>query len=301
MKKIYVIVVTYNGERWIEHCLKSVYKSSIDLSAILIDNGSTDKTVDIVKLKYPQCKIIETNENLGFGRANNLGIQIAISKGAEYIYLLNQDAWITEDCIETLINIHIKNPNYGILSPIQLTGNGNNIDSNFLKYAIKKVEDSNFICDCLLSRLNDVYETGFIMAAHWLIYVPYLNDVGIFSSAFPHYGEDNNLVQRYIYKGYKVGLCPHVYAYHDREYRSISPQKSMYLKYINLVTTLNNPLIKYERTRIFNILKFVIRVFKHKDICLNDRFHMLLKAIKAYKSSFYYRKYYKTQGPFIKN
>ena len=216
-KNIYVIIVTYNGAQWIERCLDSVYKSTINAIPIIIDNGSTDNTLSFIKRHYPQCHIIESKENLGFGKANNLGIKYAIAHEAEYVYLLNQDAWVEPDVFEILIHTHKNNPTYGILSPIQLTGNGTTLDKSFKENSVSKERCRNFLNDWDNKTMKDLYQTIFVMAAHWLLYIPYLQKVGTFSPAFPHYGEDSNLCHRFRWHGYKIGICGNAIAYHDRQ------------------------------------------------------------------------------------
>lgn len=301
MTNLYVIIVTYNGSHWIEQCLDSVFNSTIPSYVIIIDNKSTDNTCYIIKNKYPQCKLIVAKENLGFGRGNNLGIRLAISEGADYIYLLNQDAWVMPDSFEKLISIHKGNREFGILSPIQITGNGEKIDANFMQYSILNKKYSTLFEDYLIGNTKEVYETDFVMAAHWLLYVPDLKSVGLFSTAFPHYGEDNNLIQRYQLYHYKIGICPHIYGYHDREYRIESPKKELYLKYINFITLFNNPLISDNNKRLIGFFQFVLRVLKIKKIDITEKFLTIYKAIKNIKKYNKYRQYYHEKGAFLQN
>ncbi|MDE7397344.1 MAG: glycosyltransferase, partial [Muribaculum sp.] len=97
MMKILSIIVTYNGMRWIDRCIKSVLDSSISTDIYVIDNFSTDNTVEHIKKMYHRVMVYETNENLGFGKANNIGLKYALDNSYDYVYLLNQDAWIEQD------------------------------------------------------------------------------------------------------------------------------------------------------------------------------------------------------------
>ena len=101
--KVYSIVVTYNGEQCITKCLQSLRESTQPSEVILIDNASSDQTVAFVRMHFPEVRVITQSCNLGFGAANNIGIRIALNEGADYLFLLNQDAWVTPDCIEKLI------------------------------------------------------------------------------------------------------------------------------------------------------------------------------------------------------
>ena len=66
---VYTIIVTYNGAKWINKCFGSLQSSSIPLKIIAVDNNSKDNTPQIIKAKFPDVEVIETGENLGFGKA----------------------------------------------------------------------------------------------------------------------------------------------------------------------------------------------------------------------------------------
>ena len=75
----------------------------------------------------------QSAENLGFGRANNLGLQYALDNRYDYVYLLNQDAWIFPDTFETLVDISKRYPEYGIISPLQMNSDLYHIDVNIIQ------------------------------------------------------------------------------------------------------------------------------------------------------------------------
>src|SRR5690606_28048723 len=94
MNIIYTVIVTYNGMKWIGDCLESLCQSSILSNVIIVDNNSEDNTVGYLKEKFPEAVILPQNQNLGFGKANNLGISYALENGADFVFLFNQDARI---------------------------------------------------------------------------------------------------------------------------------------------------------------------------------------------------------------
>src|SRR5688572_14491270 len=131
---LYSVIVTYNGSKWIEKCLDSLLNSNLPCQVIVIDNGSTDGTLDIINKTYPQVDLVKTQENLGFGKANNIGMKKAYDAGAEYVFLLNQDAWVAQDTLERLVEAASRYTEYGVVSPIHLNGSGKKLDSNFAHY-----------------------------------------------------------------------------------------------------------------------------------------------------------------------
>lgn len=89
--KVVVVIVTYNGTEWIEECLHSLRNSTLECTIIVVDNNSSDHTLDIIRDQFPAIKTIPQDTNLGFGRANNIGISYALKQRTEYVFLLNQD------------------------------------------------------------------------------------------------------------------------------------------------------------------------------------------------------------------
>src|SRR4051794_15030332 len=129
--KVFVIIVTYNAVRWIDRCFGNLKKSPIPLYIIAVDNNSTDNTLQVLASDYPEVELYDCKKNLGFGKANNIGIRMAMDRGADYIFLLNQDAWLAPQAIEGLIAIHKTRPDFGIISPIHLNGSGTALDFRF--------------------------------------------------------------------------------------------------------------------------------------------------------------------------
>ena len=129
--KILAIVVTYNGMKWIQSCLDSIVNSSVRLDAFVVDNGSRDGTQEYIRSNYPEMLLVESLTNLGFGKANNIGVRYALEHGYDYVYLLNQDAWLMQDTVERLVESMALYPEYGILSPMQFEANLQRLDVRF--------------------------------------------------------------------------------------------------------------------------------------------------------------------------
>lgn len=113
-KHTVIIIVTYNGMPWLEKCLTSCQ----DYSVIVVDNCSTDGTVKFINTHFSKVKVLELSVNLGFGKANNLGIRKALEEEADSVFLLNQDAYLDNDTISVLKEASKTNSKYGVLSPI---------------------------------------------------------------------------------------------------------------------------------------------------------------------------------------
>lgn len=112
--KLSVITVTWKNESSIGKQIESVQKGAVglELEQIIVDNGSTDRTIEIVK-NYPQIKLIQNKENLGFGAANNQGYKIATG---DYILFLNPDNEVEPDSLLKLCKMMEQRPEIGLLS-----------------------------------------------------------------------------------------------------------------------------------------------------------------------------------------
>ena len=210
MKKVLVIVVTYNGLKWLDRCLGSV---AADADLYVFDNDSTDGSADFVAGHYPSAKLVRSADNLGFSKPNNLGMQYALDKGYEYVYLLNQDAWLEAGALDKLLAFARTHPEYGLLSPLQMTDGYLSLDKNFSKYYNKK-------------------EIHYIMAAHWLVPTAVIRRIGLFNEElFPLYGQDDDWCHRLEYYGLKVGIVPEARAVHDRAFRKESKERLVFRNY----------------------------------------------------------------------
>ena len=289
MTKILTIIVTYNGMKWLDKCLSSVKDSSLPSDLFIVDNGSADGSIEFIERNYPEATFIKSEKNLGFGRANNLGFNHAIENNYDYVYLLNQDAWIESDTFEKMITVSENNPTFAILSPLQTNKDKDKLDHNF-----NGCIPPQFISDSICRQpIQEIYPTFFTMAAHWLIPVSELKIIGGFSPAFPHYGEDNNLIQRAQYLGYEIGIVPAAIGVHDRENRPSSKDKRRYMNYINTLIILNNPNNKHLG------LKFLKRMIGFTLHPSRYTINYFFKSFSAYFSSRKYREASLRQGAFL--
>jgi len=107
-----VIVLNWNGELFLEACLGSLLRQSMgDTEIILVDNGSTDGSVDLVRGRFPQVRLIVLEENTGFSAGNNAGIRHA---RGEYVALINNDAEADPHWIEEILKTYNSHPEVGI-------------------------------------------------------------------------------------------------------------------------------------------------------------------------------------------
>lgn len=219
LKKVAVIVVTYNGIKWIDKCLKSLKYSTYSLHTIVLDNNSNDGTIEKIEKDYTNVELIKSKKNNGFGSANNIGIKKALENDYDYIFLLNQDAWVEPDAIRKLIDIAENYDEFGILSPMHLNSKGSALDFHFSTYLDPK-QCPGLISDIYLDQSKDIYPLLTVNAAAWLVRDCVFKTVGYFDELYFMYGEDDNFIDRTQYHGYEVGVVPEAQIFHARNERA---------------------------------------------------------------------------------
>lgn len=223
---IFAIVVTYNGRQvpyWYDYCFNSLKNSLLQVQTIVIDNASTDDTVDYIEQNFPDVVLIKSEKNIGFGQANNIGIRYALDHNADYVFLLNQDAWIEPNTLSEMVKISQDNPQFGILAPMNLTKEKNNVLPGYMSLLVdtKNIDAISFANDIFFGRLKDIYQAKVINASAWLMPKKTLEIIGGFDPMYFYCGEDDNYLQRMQYHGLKVGLCPKVSIVHDAVIRTV--------------------------------------------------------------------------------
>lgn len=286
MPEIYFIIVTYNAMKWAEKCFTSLRQSSVPVHCIVVDNGSTDGTQKFITSNFPEVELIQSEKNLGFGKANNIGIEKAYQKGADFFYLMNQDAWIFNDSVEKLLNVYNLHPDkkeIGILSPMHIDGTGNKLDIFLDKYIAHNFE-TRLISDLYFQTLQPFYEISFINAAHWFLPKETIEIIGGFNPYFFHYGEDLEYVNRILFHKKKTLLVPESKVIHDGK-QSLS--KVDYTKYedLRIETNIMNPSIPdslkaekkaLKQSMLKNMLTGNLKVYK----TLHKKYHKILKEEK---------------------
>ena len=261
--KIAVIIVTFNGEKWIQKCLNSILNADCKLQIFVVDNASTDNTIKLLQ-DFKTIELIESKVNLGFGKANNLAIDKALKAGYDTFFLLNQDTWIFENTISNLVQKMNENTIFGILSPLHYSADGINLDENFGKYYQKKNLNNTF---------SDVKETEFVNAAAWLVSKKCFEKVGFFDPIFNHYGEDRNFCNRVLYHKLKIGILENAKICHDRIIKRSFKKDILQSKYLvlNNLININKPLlicVLKSLKQVVGLPKYFYKEYKFKKTLL---------------------------------
>lgn len=128
--EVSIIIVNYNTKELLVDCIASIYKNTegVNFEIIIVDNASIDGSQQLIKEKFPEVVLVESKENLGFGKANNLGAEFA--KG-DHLFLLNSDTILLNNAIFKFLDFYRKNSNLdiGCLGSMLVDEKGNFIHS----------------------------------------------------------------------------------------------------------------------------------------------------------------------------
>ena len=117
--KVVIVILNWYRLQEILECLESVHQMNYDnYSVLVVDNGSEEGFCETIKEKYPAVDLIENTHNMGFATGNNVGMRWAIEKGADYIWLLNNDTTVSPDCLKVMIDEAEGDSKIGLVSPI---------------------------------------------------------------------------------------------------------------------------------------------------------------------------------------
>jgi len=121
--RVSVVIVVWNAKKFVLECLATLREhcGAVCSEVIVVDNASTDGTPDLVAELYPEFHLIRNAENLGFAKANNIGI--AHSSG-DYVCLVNSDVKFVDDCVSPMIEYLSRNPSVGMVGPKMLLADG---------------------------------------------------------------------------------------------------------------------------------------------------------------------------------
>ncbi|MBI1763073.1 MAG: glycosyltransferase family 2 protein [Acidobacteria bacterium] len=209
---VYVIVLNYNGAGWLNTCLASLRDTTYgNFRVILVDNGSQDDSVHMVRAAFSQVEIIENEVNLGFSEGNNVGIKRALNAGADYVVLLNPDTKVTANWLAEIVEIGENEPLVGILGPLQYDYASNEFNT-WTKSAVPphliESEQAN-ACPAWLA-MDWVEGSCFAVKREIFLRLGYLDPI-----YFSFY-EEIDFCRRAACAGYQIALVPKCRIHHHR-------------------------------------------------------------------------------------
>lgn len=260
MVKLSVIIVNYNVKHFLEQCLYSVRKASKNLTVEVwvVDNNSVDGSVEMLKEKFPEVKLIENKKNAGFSVANNQAIKLSTG---EYVLLLNPDTLVEEETFTKTLAFMDEHPDAGALGVKMIDGKGHFLPESKRalptpEVAFYKIFGLSFLFPkskkfgkyhlTYLSQ-DDINRVDVLSGAFMLIRKEALDKAGLLDETFFMYGEDIDISYRIIKAKYHNYYFPKTRIIH---YKGESTKKS----------SVNYVIVFYNAMRIF-----AQKHFSHKN------------------------------------
>jgi hypothetical protein len=142
--KVFLVILNHNGKATIKQCLSAVFLSNYsNFETVVVDNGSTDGSLEIIKTFFQKCPLISNKKNIGQAAGFNMGIRLALEKMADYVLLLDSRVILTKETLSRMVEVAEKEKSIGIFSPLFLENNFGEILSperkiNWLKMKLEK-------------------------------------------------------------------------------------------------------------------------------------------------------------------
>ena len=231
--KLSIVIVSYNVSSYLQQCLDSVMTAleGIEGEVFVVDNASSDDSVAMVRSRYPQVRLIESGENLGFSRANNVAIRQA---SGEYVLLLNPDTEVAEDTLRGVLAFMDAHPKAG--------GAGvkmHNTDGTLAPESRRALPTPWVSCLKMLGFTKRYYMSNLpwdepgqievISGAFCMLRHAALDEIGLLDETFFMYGEDIDLSYRLTKAGWENWYLPFSIVHHKGK----STQKSDY-RYVHI-------------------------------------------------------------------
>ena len=214
-----VVVVTFDALPWVERCLESVRGHEV----IVVDHGSSDGTLELVRGRFPEVRVVE-QENRGMGGGNNAGMRVATGR---YAFLLNSDAWVVGDGVERLVAFADAHPEAAVLGP-RLSNTDGTVQRSAraeptvwrlaTEYAgVRKLAPGSALLNPLYLGGFDhasVREVDWLSGAALLVRRTAAGEVGLFDESFFMFSEEVDWMTRFRRAGWKVLFYPQAEVVH---------------------------------------------------------------------------------------
>jgi GT2 family glycosyltransferase len=238
-----IIILNWNGIKWLEECIDSVMQTSYQpIEIVVVDNASTDNSIDVVYTKYREVVVVKNPENFGYAKGNNIGFKHVKGK---YVVMLNNDMVVDKHWLEEPIKYLEKDPQIGIAGCRQMKYFDRTEIDGLYHYMMKSLIFLPIGLNSCYDENNPLFsKPGYVFSVSGgsAIYrKTAFEKIGGFEERFFAYHEDTDLAMRFLFNGWKCVYAPTSVVYH-RGSASFKTESPTFVYY-------------FERNRIWFIYK----------------------------------------------
>lgn len=288
MPKVSIIVLNWNGKKFLKNCLDSLFQLTYSqVEIIVVDNNSTDGSQKFIKKNYKKVILIENKENYGFAKGNNIGFNASTG---DYVLILNNDTYVTPNFLAPLINDFEDNPAIGCLQPqIRLSSNKQLLDGvgGFLTFT-GFLYHFGYLKDRTQAKYNKKMKIFSAKGACILLRRKAIEKIGLFDEDFFIFFEETDLCFRLWLAGYSVMYEPESVIYHlgggdTTASNSYQYEKRLYMSFRNMLCCY---LKNFGIYNLFAVLP--VFIFTQTVLCLYYLITLKLNLVKVIMSAYYW-------------
>lgn len=280
--QVYIILVNWNGTEDTVECLGAL--SHLDYprySVLLIDNGSDTPCTGRISASFPDVEVIESAWNRGFAGANNLGIRTALDRGADYVWLLNNDTAVKPEALSELVRVAESVPHCGIVgSKVLFHESGDVIDfAGGVIHHTRGYTDHRGSGEVDRGQYDGVQEVDYVSGCSLLAKSATIREVGLLEESYFMYWEDTDWCVRTARGGWQVLYAPRSVVYHkkSRGLGRSSPTQVYYLARNALIFTA----LHHARWLLPMLLHWWPRYYVFGPVVLAGRWRHAAAALQA--------------------
>ena len=298
LPRVAIIIVNWNGKADTLECLASLGQDVYpNKQIIVVDNGSADESVAVIRAAYPGVTVLETGANLGFTGGNNAGINHALEQGTDYVFLLNNDTTVEPDALTALVEAAEADSKYGMLTPVihyfdkpgEAWFAGSQMD---LTRGAAYHDNSQ-----VPPRTESPHDIPWASGCAMLVRAEIIKQLGGFDDRYFLNWEDVDLSLRVRKLNSKIGLVPKSRIYHKvgRTFAGASGVGHYYYVRNNLLLALLHSGADYRRAAfivIFNRFRENLRAIKNRQVNADNSIKITWLAIADHSRRRYHRRFY---------
>jgi GT2 family glycosyltransferase len=220
--QVRAVVLAFNGGEALLRCLASLQEStSPGLETVVVDNASSDGSIEAVARRFPHLRVLANGRNLGFGAGCNVGIRDALEDGAELVLLVNQDALVSPELVTRLVDFAREHPRAGVVGPKTLStqpmpdGRPRRLYAGSWRHRLALRQTIPGIERADTDEPAQPLRTDYVWGHGMLLRAAALREVGLFDPAYFMYFEDLDLCRRMHAAGWEVWVEPRAVMWHE--------------------------------------------------------------------------------------